>query len=551
MGKRLHDIYLIALLIGGIIGAGCVSTRTIDDPIYQPFLKSEPISLEALSSIKEKSPKDEVFAELLQAFALMRTGTIEEKSTQKEIMDLLASSVSSFEDMTDTVNVSKAFSLDEGKRFLGNATERMISSAMLGVFYMAQNRCDIALPYLRNAEFLDARFQKMPFGTDAPFIYALMYRCLKNTSQDQAKLKHVMDAIFRSIRFLNLKEALIMPLMAMANTDMRELAVSRRIAYLLFEVSLYYTLLSAQNNLTISELLDDAQKNAEIFSASLDTNFEREYKARIIPSIDELAKLYGQTSKNEKKQLVELQIARLSFETKEIADSLKKIITHVPPYKKQLEEYMEKTHKENKEILAALDAPKLVLNFSGRGPELKREGDYAEISHIIPSIDANQATAIRKRDIKTNVACGFHRSSHEGFALVLCDNVSNQDPESAIKSVPSLELMSMSHKATTIQGRSFDQILKGRAQFRQATEGVATISKLSALFLFHLGARMMDECQAQGGQEDCVARAMAVWGVAALTGVFSGAIWLIGKTVNPAQDSRFIHLMYESYWLGI
>lgn len=549
MGRFIKDALFFACLTAQFLILGCVSVPTIEKPAYRPLLRGQPLSNDTINSIKKSSPKDAVFVDLLQAFALMRTGPIEEKTTQNEILGLLTESVNSFQDLTDPVNFSKAFTADEDKPFKGRPHERMFASTMTAVFYMAQNRCDMALPYLREAEFLDARFQKMPFGTDAPLIYALMYRCLKEGNRDIALVKHASDGVFRSVRFLSMQEPLINALIAISDTDMRAMAVSNRLAYLLYEVSLYYTLMTAPNDFDSDQIIDDAAKNAEIFISSITSNFENEYKESIKPALSELANLYGLKGKEGFKHLQDLAFQEVPFSVKQIASNMKKVTKEISKYRKSIREAKDMTLRLSDEILRAASGKKLALNFTGMGPTLRRQGSYEEISVVVKSPDANPKPEIRERNIKTNMACGFHRTADEDFSVVLCEKGASL--EHRVELLPSLELLSLSRKATTTQGRQFEKVLKGRAQFRAATENIATVTAWSAFFLFHMGASIMNECQRQNAGEACYTRGLAVMGIAALTGVFSGTIWLIGRTTNPAADSRFIHLMYESGWLGL
>ena len=111
--------------------------------------------------------------------------------------------------------------------------------------------------------------------------------------------------------------------------------------------------------------------------------------------------------------------------------------------------------------------------------------------------------------------------------MVLCKPNIGDHGTAKVEILPSLELMSLSHKATTAQGRKFDTVLKGRAQFRSATEKVAEVSAWSALFLFHMGAVMMDDCNRRGESESCYTKAYVLWAIAGITIVFSGTVWLI------------------------
>ena len=278
MIKKYTYIILTGFLSGQLIFMGCVSTATIKRPEYAAFLAGEPVGAQALEKIKASSPKDTVFAELLEAFALMRTADLAKPAVQKEISGLLMKLVATFEDLTDPVNFSKAFSVDEDKAFRGRPHERVFAATMAGVFLMAQKNYDLALSYLRNAEFLDARFQKLPFGTDSPYVYALMYWCMHQRRSDPQEIKRAADGVTRSVRFLSLQEVLIKALVSIAEVDLRPMAISNRLAYMIFEISIYHSLISAPNDADLASLIDDAAKNAEIFTSALDTILKKNTK---------------------------------------------------------------------------------------------------------------------------------------------------------------------------------------------------------------------------------------------------------------------------------
>ena len=146
--------------------------------------------------------------------------------------------------MTDPINFSKAFSADESKDFRGRPHERMFASLMAGVFMMAQGQYDVAMSYLRNAESLDARLKN-----------ALRHRCpaslrphvlVPASAQKQYdQLKRAADGVLRSVRFLSLQEPLIKALVDIAEVDLRPMAIANRLAYMIFEISIYHSLISA------------------------------------------------------------------------------------------------------------------------------------------------------------------------------------------------------------------------------------------------------------------------------------------------------------------
>ena len=540
-------ILLVGLLSGQLVILSCVSNTTIKRSEYAKLRIGLPLEPSELEKIKNSSPKDAVFADLLQAFALMRTGIISNKDTQKEITNLLTSSVATFEDMTDPVNFSKAFSVDEDKDFRGRPHERSFAALITAVFLMNEKRYDLALSYLRNAEFLDARFQKMPFGTDAPLVYALMYWCLHQQKSDPQEIKRAHDGLKRSVRFLSWQEPLLKALVEIASVDMRPMAIANRMAYMIFEISIYYSLINSSNNISLEELLDNIIKNSEIFISALNTNFEDEYKTRMMPVITELAQVYNLEKKEGIRQLEELAFGQLSLDIKNIGQRMKQVFRHHDNLKHEINQAIQTSYKITEEILTRARSSKIMLNFTGMGPTLERKGSYDEISVVKPSPEANLRAAIRTKNIATNISCGMHRTSQGGFNAVLCGPRALHE-SSHVENLLGLELLSLSRKATTAGGRKFEEVLKGRAQFRAATENIATVGAWSAFFLFHMGANIIDNCNRRGQGEACYAPGLVLWAFAGVTVVFSGTAWLIGRASNPAADSRFIHLMYESAW---
>lgn len=540
---------MMGLLFGHLLLPACLHGPTIEKGEYKPFLHGQPIAQESLETIHEQSPKDAVFADLLQAFALMRTKDLNQSRIRKEILGLLEASVNSFEDMTDPENFSVAFSLDEDKAYRGRPHERMFASTMAAVLLMSENRFGEALPYLRNAEFLDARFQKMPFGTDAPLVYALMYRCLLQQKAQAVDIEHAQRGVYRSIRFLTLQEPLIKTMRLVSDADVRKASFVRRLAYMIFEISLYYSLMTAPDTKDVSLLLDDAAKQTQIFITALNTHFSDEYKARMKPLVVELAKVYGLNKKTGIAHLEEMAFDRVSTEAHDISEKMKHIMARKSQVKKSIDDAMSRADSLSNEILKAASANKMTLTFLGHGPAVIRQGSYDEITVIRPSTDAHLEPSVRQRIMKVAQNCGFHRKESGGFSVTMCASPANKSDPAIM--VPNLELLSLSRKATTAQGRQFDKILKGRAQFKEATETIAEAGAWSAFFLFYLGAELIADCQRHHQSEACYTKGFVVWGVAGVTALFSASIWLVGLSSNPAADSRYIHLMYESVWLAV
>lgn len=547
MKNHLTSIILLKLLCYIILSANCVKTATINQPIYRPFLQHQPITLENLQKIRDTSPNDAVFADLLQAFALLRHANLNDLHKRQEILSLLKTATASFEDMAAPENFSLLFSLDENKPFKGFPHERVWASLMTAILLMADHKYQEALPYLRNAEFFDARFQKMPFGTDAPLIYALMYRCQIEKAHQQ-DLKNTANNILKSLRFIELKEPLIQALSMLLTIDIRNFSYNRKIAYMIYEISIYHSLLTSSDNADVVNILDDASKHADIFISSLTTNFADEYEVKIKPLMKEFAKVMGlKISKHDMNEVAFIQIAK---ECQDLAEKMKILIVQDQKINKNITISLAKIDSSFHKIIKAVLSDKMTLVFSGMGPKIIREGPYDEITVIKPN-DASIATKLlASKEMKINTACGFNRLAHESFALTLCQNTNNNIDKSTYSSINLMKIWDTSKKATSAQGREFAKILRGRAQFRAATESIAEVSAWSAFFLFYLGTAMLEDCQRKQQGESCYVKGFTLYGIAGATVLFSGAIWLLGKISNPAADSRFIPLLYGEVWLA-
>lgn len=545
--KQCHILFLLSLM--GILFAACSHTPTIDKALFADLKAGQPTSDETIAKIHEQSPKDAVFADLLQAFALMRKGNIKDPNVRKEIESLLYTSVTAFEDLSDPKGFN-FFSDDESKNYRGSAYERMYASVMAGVFQMADGDCQRAMPFFRNAEF-GARFQKLPFGLDTPLMPTLMYRCLVQQKAPKDEIERAKNDVHHAVRFLTLQTPLIKALVDMSDADTRHLAIAKRLAYMTYEISIYHALISAKSTATVLELLDDASKNAELFIASLDDGFKAELDAALGSSLKEVAKVYGLGESKGAQYLKELSLHNVHHEIVDIGKKMKLIVSELPEYKNEINKALNTTNRLFHEIIDLASANKMVLAFDGVGPTIERKGSYQEIAVIKPSPSGTVEPKIRHKNIQTPTTCGFHRTKNEGLSVVLCKDNTEQSGSVKAISMEALELLSLSRKAKTIAGRKFDEVLKGRARFRAATENIAEISAWSALFLFYMGTAMIDDCNRRGQSESCYAAGLALYALGGITIVFSGTVWLLGRSQNPATDSRYNHLMYESTWLGV
>lgn len=540
---------ILFILISFLVG--CLSKPTINKSVYEPLRQGNPLSNDALNKIYNKSAKDKYFAQLLQAFALLRTKDLNDSKIRKDIESLLTEVVASFDTMQDPENFSKAFSADESKTFIGLPHERMFASITAAVMHMADKRYDMALPYLRNAEFLDARFQKMPFGTDAPLIYALMQYCLIAQKADNQSIQRAKDGLYRSVRFLELSETINNLIKDMHSADIRTYSVKNNVAYMLLEISLYYSLLSSPNNASLGDLLLNLGKDSDIFIPSLKTHFSEEYKEKTKKTIDILANMQKGNHKTNVENWHNQILTTVSLEVRDLAEKMLNIYKNLPDYNKNLNSAYDKAQKRYDDIQQALNKPKLILTFKGQGPRVERKGEYNEITVIKTSDDGSTQSSMRLFKVNTNTNCGFNRGENGSFSLVLCQNNIHEENKNEKVSLTSLEILGLSRKAHMIAGRKFDEILKKRAMFKSAAINTASVSAWSSFFLFYLGTDILSKCSGDSSQEACYALGLSVWAAAGVTGVFSLSAWLIGRSINASADSRYNHLSYESVLLAI
>ena len=64
----------------------------------------------------------------------------------------------------------------------------------------------------------------------------------------------------------------------------------------------------------------------------------------------------------------------LPFEVQNIGAKLKRVLNNMPSRHKSVENALALSKNQNAEILKALEQNKLILNFSGLGPSISRQG---------------------------------------------------------------------------------------------------------------------------------------------------------------------------------
>ena len=176
---------------------------------------------------------------------------------------------------------------------------------------------------------------------------------------------------------------------------------------------------------------------------------------------------------------------------------------------------------------------------------------------------------LRRAPATSPLDCGLRGHGDGGFSVVLC---STKKQGAVVDDAPpvaweGLEVWSSSVQATTVVGRRFDTILKGRAAFKAGTETAAEVATWTAWTLWHVGFEMLEQCgssrpapepprrdakspppktsSSAEGSETCAAIAVSTIAAGAVVAGIGGVVWLAGAVVNPAADPRFVAALPE------
>lgn len=532
-----------AVLLGVLMGQlACAHA-----PEYRADLSSLSSGRPAADADVQKAMRDDKRQSTLwaleQGFAKLRHAkTPEDLRAASQYLD---HAHQSFEDLKDPANMSEAFSADADTPYRGRPHERVLTATTLAVLDMAAGRCDMALPALRSAEFLDARWQPFPYGTDAPLVYALMLRCLHLTQASPGDVNRARQGLLLSLRLQlaagPMQEVLDEARAIVARGD----ALSVKLAAVLMKQGIPAALMSDPRAHTAPELIKSAAAES------------RRHMRKTLESLDDpavqaaasaIARVQGggevhysaaSVSKAAEKQL-EPALASLQSAMRFVAGTGSIAAT-------KLAKALDGAAALATRIEAAATAPVMVLGLAGVGPSVAREGEYDEVAIIKPGAGARNEATIRALDdaaVKREAgACGIQAVSGTTVAVLCAPGVT---PDSAdFATYENLELFSASYQATSVVGRRFDKILKGRAAFKGTADDVREIATVSAWILFRVSLEVLGACN---GKEiaACAVIALAVFAVALLTGAIALTAWGIGAAVNPAADPRYVHSLFES-----
>jgi hypothetical protein len=534
---------------------GCAH-KAAEDPRIERLSGGNPApDLLVETAMKEEKNESTRFA-LEQGFALLRE-LDGEKDAARRATHFLERGHSTFDDLKDPDNIHLAFAADVDKPYRGRPHERVMTALTLAVLDMARGRCDLARPTLRSAEYLDARWQPFPFGTDAPLVYALMLRCAHITKAAASDVQRAREGLFLSLRLMLALE----PALALTRKSVhfvpRRGALATRLAALLMEIGVPAALITKSRDRAPSAILKNAGAAAGGFLKKMDDELERPDVQAAIRRVADASEgglfLDVDAVKKAARERVAPELGRLSramvlaFENGD-ADAL------------AFAEALKKADALTERIAQEAKRDVFVVTLSGYGPDVVREGSYDEVAVIKPSVNGTTRAEVRRMDplyLTEGVerSCGLHPGRGGSVVAVLC-SPPGQTGSDAPRRIAweaadtGLELWSSSYQATSVVGRRFDRILEGRAQFKAGAENVAEVATFSAWILFRVGVEIFGECLSEADDARvagvCATIALAIFGVALLTVGFAATIWGIGAAVNAEADGRYVHNIFES-----
>lgn len=553
-------ITFVGLLSGQLLVGGCAHTSLQDR-----LAKGQVLPDTEVRDAMAKQPREATLLALEHGFNLLRGG-LPEPERARRAAGFLELGHQTFEDLKAPDNFNQAFSADQDAPYRGRPHERVLTAVTLAVHDLVQGRCDMAVPTLRSAEFLDARWQPFPYGTDSPLVYALMLRCALQGSE-QADIDRARTGLLLALRLkLALEPALELLRLAQASLP-RGRSIPTRLAAILMEQALPTVLITSTDGTNAPDLISAAAAEAERFVTDLDERLAEEPLKSIVERVAKLAPrfadpdLLGRAAKNlVVPELAQLRGAMLALQ-KQASDPGEETRGLTPA--------LEQAVALAQAIEQVVARPRLTLRFTGRGPGIGLEGRYNEIATVLPGNDSTTRAEVRQRSQPPGPpACGLHSEEGGGFTAVICTpSPGTAEPSGAVpppasadlgpgtapENVGGAELWSSTYQATSVVGRRFDKILEGRAQFKAGAENVSVVAGWTAWILFRIAGEFFAGCSDIGGGAEaltvCGAIALAILAAAILTSGVAGGAWLVGYMTNPTADNRFVHQLFESVWL--
>lgn len=166
-----------AALGSSLLASGCAHTRE-DDPSIEEVVSGD---------------GDPTLDALEQAFLALRDGDHDDARAWLE------DATAAFDDLAlEGTTLEKAFAADASKPYRGRPHERVLASVVLAALDIERGRCDLALPSLKNAAWLDARSDPQD-TTDVALVHVLSLRCLKQLNAAAVDVERARDDLRRAL----------------------------------------------------------------------------------------------------------------------------------------------------------------------------------------------------------------------------------------------------------------------------------------------------------------------------------------------------------------
>ncbi len=524
---RIDRQPILVVLIGLLVlSTGCSSTRSWQKINYQP--KGELLEAAQVQKIQSKNKNDSTLIGLEYALSHLRS----ENGDTQQAKAFLEQSVLTFEDLKAPKNMSSAFSQDIDKPYRGRAHERVFASMLLAMLDMTEGRYDMAIPSLKNAEFLDARWQAMKYGTDSPLIYALELFALKQNQQ-------VGTGDFDRARF-GLENALRLQNALGVQTEVREhldtifdrpKSLSYGIASRLFEEALLSALMKSDERTDISVILKTAVADAQALFKSVEEMLD----------YDDLAIRYGSLQKYLGKEDFEKILEETKSHMGTTLQDMALTMADAPVIQDMLSTVLTESRRQADAIHHGVTAGDILIKLEGNGPQVERIGQYGEVARIQKSESSREEDGIHttRRDGQS-YACGVHQGTSDDATWIrLCAEAGEAAGPIAQEGYG---LWSSSYQATSVVGRRFEEVLKDRARFKRTTDDVAKAGLTISGQMFQAAG---DACN-DNDEESCLAAAGFFTVLGLITGIVSLVSYSIGQATHPEADNRYVRNLYEN-----
>ena len=503
----------------------------------EPLKEGVAIDAKIVDEAMGHYPNDATLLAMEEGFALLRSPGLKDEAQRKKAHYYLEHAFYSFENLQDPQNLNLAFTPDASVPYKGRPHERVFTATTLAILDALDGRCDIAFPTLRAAEFLDARWQPFPYGTDAPLVYAMMLYCAHQTPVAASDKTHAKEGLYVALRLKHTSTILSDWLLAKENKTLRQDALAQRFAYFLFRQAAPGALLQYPHIHDPKQLVEKMTLEAGRLLVQGDAFLEKEENQEALSRIAGIA-FSGWHQKEKMRAFVRENVTQeLKIIEQSLIDDLKQQEGTARAFQTRVMRALALSEKITEEVQGG----HLRLNLSGFGPTVELEGTYEEIARIVA---AKKQASVR---LEQSLPCNTLLSEGLSTAVHLCDQASAQTPSK----VPTdqVALWSSSYQGTTVVGRHFDRILKGRAEFKTNAADVSQKAAESTLFFFELGTRGLLECISKTNEDAATAACFVLAGIAisisAISAGVAGGAYLAGAMVNAAADHRYVHSLYE------